>query len=85
MEVHAMYLLRSCNERFFLTFSAFVFSRVVFAFCFPLCVCELVSLPTLCPGPSLSSYPDATNTTRERRAWIRDKVEAHEGHVKVRT
>ncbi|CAM9656522.1 unnamed protein product, partial [Hapterophycus canaliculatus] len=26
---------------------------------------------------------DATNTTRERRAWIRDKVEAHEGHVKV--
>lgn len=27
--------------------------------------------------------PDATNTTRERRAWIRDKVEAHEGHVKV--
>eukprot|EP00904_Undaria_pinnatifida_P009859 jgi/Undpi1/6002/HiC_scaffold_2.g01276.m1 len=26
---------------------------------------------------------DATNTTRERRAWIRDKVEEHEGHVKL--
>eukprot|EP00752_Nemacystus_decipiens_P011163 g9918.t2 len=26
---------------------------------------------------------DATNTTRERRAWIREKVEAHEGHVKL--
>ncbi|CBJ29032.1 conserved unknown protein [Ectocarpus siliculosus] len=26
---------------------------------------------------------DATNTTKERRAWIRDTVEAHEGHVKL--
>ncbi|CAM9161242.1 unnamed protein product [Scytosiphon promiscuus] len=26
---------------------------------------------------------DATNTTRARRSWIRDKVEAHEGHVKL--
>lgn len=52
----------------------------------PSCIASLTRttfMMTVLMTTFTSHEQDATNTTRKRRAWIREQVDAHEGHVKV--